>query len=118
MGGISMPYIATKTNVKMTKEQEAGIVRKFGKAIELIPGKNESALMLNFEDECSLYFRGTNEHPIAMVEVKSFGKASSDVYDRLTDVITEIIGQELDIEPKNMFVKYDELEHWGRHHLN
>ena len=111
-----MPYIAVKTNVKISKEQEAALVTKFGKAIELIPGKNESALMLSFEEGCTLYFRGTNEDAIAMVEVKSFGKASNEVYDKLTDVLSDILYQELAIEPRNMFVKYDELAHWGKHH--
>jgi phenylpyruvate tautomerase PptA (4-oxalocrotonate tautomerase family) len=111
-----MPYIATKTNVKITKEQKANIIREYGKAIEFIPGKSESVLMLHFEDECDLYFRGVNDLGIAMVEVKSFGKASSDVYDKLTDAITGVIHDELGIEPINMFVKYDELTHWGKNH--
>ena len=113
-----MPYIETKVNVKITKEQRTTLVQQFGKAIELIPGKNESALMLLFEDECKMYFRGTNKHGIAMVEVKSFGKAGNDAYDKLTDAITESISQVLKIEPKDIFAKYDEVANWGKHHYN
>ena len=113
-----MPYIATKVNVKISKEQESNLVKKFGKAIEIIPGKDESNLMLSFEHDCALYFRGTNEQAIAMVEVKCFGKASNEAYDELTDTLTDILYQELDIEPRNTFVKYDELAHWGKHHYD
>lgn len=113
-----MPYIATTVNVKITQQQEEALAREYGKAIELIPGKNESALMLLFEDECKMYFRGTNAHSMAMVEVKSFGKAGSDAYDKLTDAITESLHRVLEIEPKNIFVKYDEIANWGKHHYN
>ena len=36
-----MPFINTTTNKKVTKEQEALLVTKLGKAIEVIPGKTE-----------------------------------------------------------------------------
>ncbi len=45
--------------------------------------------MLSFEDECLLYFKGTNESGIAFVEVKIFGNASKDAYSKLTAEITD-----------------------------
>ena len=44
-GGIIMPCIETKVNVKIPKEKEESIKSKFGKAIEII-GKSESWLMV------------------------------------------------------------------------
>ena len=37
-----MPYISTKANVEISKEKEEIIKEKFGKAIELLPGKTET----------------------------------------------------------------------------
>ncbi|MDF2567302.1 MAG: hypothetical protein K0R90_758 [Oscillospiraceae bacterium] len=108
-----MPFIGTKVNIKISKEQQDVIKTKLGEAISLIPGKSENWLMLSFEDECSLYFKGENESPIAFVEVKLFGKASSSTYNKLTAQITDILHQELHISPDHLYVKYEEAEYWG-----
>jgi phenylpyruvate tautomerase PptA (4-oxalocrotonate tautomerase family) len=112
-GGFPMPYISTKTNIAITKEKELIIKEKLGKAIGIIPGKSETWLMLSFEGEASLYFQGKNDKPIAFVEVKLFGKADSNSYNKLTSEITNILETELGIEPGKIYVKYEEVSHWG-----
>lgn len=108
-----MPCIETKVNVKISKEQEKTLKEQFGKAISLLPGKSESWLMLSFFDEATLYFKGKNDLPIAFVEVKIFGKASDEAYDNLTAKICEILNSVLSIDPSCIYVKYEEVEHWG-----
>lgn len=108
-----MPFIQTKVNVKVSKEKEEAIKSKLGKAIELLPGKSESWLMLSFEEDCTLYFKGKEDQPIAFVEVKLFGKAGKDAYDRLTAAISDILHQELGISPDHVYVKYEEVPYWG-----
>ncbi|HEX3038870.1 MAG TPA: phenylpyruvate tautomerase MIF-related protein [Caproiciproducens sp.] len=108
-----MPCIVTKVNVKITEEKEKVIKEKLGKAIALIPGKSESWLMLSFEDECRLYFKGSKNEGIAFVEIKLFGKASGDAYEKLTAAITGILNEELGISPSQIYVKYEEVSHWG-----
>lgn len=106
-----MPCIETKVNVKISKEKEEALKTRFGKAIELI-GKTESWLMLSFQDDCRLYFKGS-QPPMAFVEVKLFGKAGADAYGKMTAEITKILKEELSLEPSNVYVKYEEVDHWG-----
>lgn len=108
-----MPFINTKTNIAITKDKEEIVKQKLGKAIELIPGKSESWLMVSFEDQCSLYFKGQSDKAIAFVEVKIFGSASKDAYNNLTAGITKILNEELSILPDQIFVKYEEVSNWG-----
>lgn len=108
-----MPFINTKTNVSITSEKEKNLKTKLGQAISIIRGKSESWLMLNFEDNSRLYFRGDGDTPCAFIEVKIYGSASSQEYNDLTDKITEIISSELDISPSQIYVKYEEVEYWG-----
>ena len=68
-----MPFIHTRMNRPLSKEKEQALSQALGKAIELIPGKTENWLMLQFEDNCRLWFRGENENPMAMVQVQVFG---------------------------------------------
>lgn len=107
-----MPFINTKTTAVISKEQETELKDKMGKAISLI-GKSESWLMLNFEDNCRLYFKGDNSKDIAIAEIALFGKASDSQYDALTEKLTEIISDTLKIEPSNIYIKYEEVDHWG-----
>ena len=76
-----MPFINTKVNVKITEEQERLLKGELGKAISLIGGKSESWLMLNFEDNNRMYFKGKNEYGIAFIEVKIYGRATAAEYE-------------------------------------
>lgn len=108
-----MPYISAKTTVEINNEKRQTIKTKLGKAIELIPGKTESWLMISFDDNNDLYFRGSNEKPLAFVEVKVFGQASKDAYSKLTSAITDIMNEELGIQPDCIYVRYEESDFWG-----
>jgi hypothetical protein len=108
-----MPYISTKTNTSIPKDKEIKIKNQMGKAIELLPGKSESWLMLSFEEECHLYFKGESDKDIAYVEVKLFGKSTKEAYDKLTYEIKNILHEELNIATDHIYVKYEEVSHWG-----
>ena len=60
-----------------------------------------------------MYFRGSNEKPIAYVEVKSFGKAPADSYSEFTKAVCDILKEELNIESDCVYVKYEEVSNWG-----
>ncbi|MBR5826762.1 MAG: tautomerase family protein [Clostridia bacterium] len=106
-----MPLITTKTSTAISKEKEEILKAKFGKAIELI-NKSESWLMIDFQENCHLWFKG-DEAPSAMIEVDLFGKATESGYDALTKAITDIVSDELGISPDRIYVKYNEINHWG-----
>lgn len=108
-----MPYISTKTTVSISPEKREIIKTKLGKAIELIPGKSENWLMLSFDENSLMYFKGSNNRPIAFVEVKIFGTSTSDAYNNLTKAITDIINEELNIDSDCIYVKYEEVSTWG-----
>lgn len=107
-----MPFINTRTSCEITKEKEVAIKSKLGEAIKLI-GKSEDWLMLNFDDNCRLYFKGDNSKDMAMIEVALLGKATGSQYDEFTAKITEIISEEIGIEPSCIYIKYEEAERWG-----
>ena len=112
-----MPFIDTKTNVKITDDAKERLAKEFGKAIELIPGKSERWLMLNFSDECKMSFSGSFS-PCAISEVKVLGKADAESYQNLTKKLTEIFEQVLSIPSDRVFIKYDEYSLWGHNGAN
>jgi len=108
-----MPFINSKVNIKILPEQETQLKTKLGKAIELIPGKSESWLMLSFEDDCKLYFKGENSCKIAYVEVKVFGAEDKVAFEKMTVAICEIYNEVLGIAPDKIYVKYETVSNWG-----
>ena len=108
-----MPFIDTKLNIRLSQEKEAILKQKLGEAISFFAGKSEYWLMLNFTDNCRMWFRGYNQFPIAMVEVKLFGTADEDTCNSMTGAICKLFAKELDISPDHVYVKYEFVDRWG-----
>lgn len=108
-----MPYIRTTTSKKLSEKSEQALKEQLGQAIALIPGKSEAWLMLSFHDNADMFFKGNGSEDYAFVEVALFGSASDAAYDRLTGAICDIVSSELAIDIGNIYVKYEESEHWG-----
>ncbi len=108
-----MPFIHSKVTTKITKEQETTIKERLGQAIALIPGKSEQWLMLGFEPEMSMYFRGDNSQDIAFVEVSVFGSENPEAFNKLTGAICDIFNEVLGIAPDHIYVKYQAVTNWG-----
>lgn len=107
-----MPMIQTRVNRPIAPETEKALAKKLGKAIELL-GKSEQWLMLEFADNCRLYFQGESDRPMAYVEVKLLGKAAPEQYQRMTAEICRVMQEELSISPDCVYVYYGETAHWG-----
>lgn len=103
-----MPHINIKTNKEIIKEKELLIKEKLGEAISII-GKSESWLMIEFNSNCNMYFKGSDDD-CAYIEVKLFG---SSTYNEFTNVLTDLISNELNILPSNIYVSYFETNNWG-----
>ena len=107
-----MPFIHTRVNCPISQEQEKTLARRYGQAVTLL-GKSEYWLMLQFEDQCRLYFQGGGNKPLAFVNVKLYGSASREAYVRMTGQVTEILGNVLSIPAEGVYVEYEETDHWG-----
>ena len=108
-----MPFIKTKTSCGISAKQEIELKRLFGKAIELVPGKSEEYLLLEFEDNCRLWLRGEKDVPVAYIEAAIFGNEGHYGYDAFTEEITKALSAVLGIQPDRIYVKYEDITGWG-----
>lgn len=108
-----MPFINTKTNVKISKEQEIALKSELGQAISIIPGKSENWLMVGFQDEYTLYFQGDDGQPLAFVEVSILGGENKQAFSALTAEICKIYNNILGISADHVYVKYHAVSNWG-----
>ena len=100
-------------SVETTAEQGQELKARLGKAITFIPGKSESWLMINLEDNQKMFFRGDDSQPIAFISVNCYGSADPKAFAKMTEELTKIYGEVLDISPDHMYVKYDASMYWG-----
>lgn len=107
-----MPFINTKYTQEITAEQEEQIKSALGQAITEI-GKTESWLMVGFEQNCHLYFRGERSERIAFCDVSLYGTADPAACDRLTAEICRIYGEVLGVPADKVYVKYSPTNLWG-----
>ncbi len=108
-----MPFISTKTNVSVPKEKEVMLKKRLGQAISILPGKSENWLMVAIEGDVPMYFKGDDSEPVAMIEVKVYGDASSDAYGKMTAELSTIYGDVLGIAPDHIYVSYFSTGDWG-----
>ena len=108
-----MPFINTKLSIPLTKETEQKLKKKLGEAIAILPGKTEKWLMVNFEDNCRLWFAGDNSRPTAYLEVSAFGAPNPDAYAEMTAFLCQTLEELCGISPDRVYVKYGETANWG-----
>ena len=86
----------------------------FNPAIDYVVHTGEMKLgSTNRSDREEMYFGGKGDEPMAYIELSLFGGASDAVYDKLTAAICDAVSAETGIAPANIYVKYEEAEHWG-----
>ena len=107
-----MPFIISKVNKKISKEQELEIKKCLGKAIEYVPGKSEEYLLVGFEDNYKFYLRG-KDVPTACIEVSIFGNEDHIGFDKLSECITEVFHNVLDIPKENIYIKFNDISSWS-----
>ncbi len=107
-----MPFIRTTTNVSVPKETADRIKAVCGQAITLIRGKTEDWLMVEVKGDSALYFKGSDA-PCVFAEVQLLGKATDGEYDNMTEVMTKELSAMLSIPADRIYVRYEEVAHWG-----
>ncbi len=107
-----MPFIRTTTNVPVTKKTADQIKTACGEVITLIRGKTENHLMVEVRGDSTLYFAGSDA-PCAFAEIQLLGKASDSEYNNVTDALTKALSVLLAIPADRIYVRYEEVAHWG-----
>ena len=105
-----MPYIKTSTNIKIEEDKLNNIKTKYGEAIRLM-GKTEDWLMLEFNDNAKMYFKGDNSNPIVFIDVRVLGSVNNS--NDMTAKLCEIIGEELNIPSNQIYISYQGYSDWG-----
>ena len=108
-----MPFINSKVNVPISEAQQQEISDGLIAAACEALGKGESWVMLGFEENCRLYFRGDSKTPTAYLEVSIFGGENRSGFDAFTGKACEVINKVLGVPKDRIYVKYHAVSSWG-----
>ncbi|MFL0197569.1 phenylpyruvate tautomerase MIF-related protein [Clostridium sp. WILCCON 0269] len=108
-----MPYINSKLTVELSPKQREDLKSKLGEIISAIPGKSEEWLMVSFDDDKTIYFRGKEMDKAAFVEVKIFGTTEREYKNKVTDLICSLYEKELNIPKDSIYITFSEVSDWG-----
>ena len=97
-----MPVIHTHVSVPTTQEQRDTLKNLFGQAITAVPGKTENWLMCLFEDNVPMYFAGSDDTPVAYVEVNVFGTS-----------VPKSAWEKLGVPADHTYIRYTGTADWG-----
>ena len=108
-----MSYIDCKVSISLSESDKETLKNEFGRIVNDMPGKSESFLMIGFQDNYDLYFKGKKLDYGAFVEVKLFGRATEDSMQKVTSEIYKLFDDKLNIPAKSVYIKFEEVDTWG-----
>ncbi len=107
-----MPMVDMITNVSISDTEKDILIKKFGQAISVIPGKSESQLMMRISGENTLAFQGNKQIPIAYIRTDVSGKSEEINYQRFGEEAIHILEKVLSIPKENIYLTVREIPYW------
>jgi hypothetical protein len=100
------------TSAAVSKAAEETLARGLGTAISLIPGKQESHLMLRISGENAMYFKGETGFPMAYVRVGVAGHAEESFYRTFGQAVLDLLAETIGVPQKNVYLTVQEIPTW------
>ena len=110
-----MPLIQLDTSCDISdQEKQDAIVKEISRLAAVCIGKPEQYVMACVRDNVTMTMGGTST-PTALVTVKSIGGLNSNVNQKLSAEICQLLNSELGIEGSCIYITFEELpaSHWG-----
>lgn len=107
-----MPFIDCKLSQQLSDDQKEALKTELGKAVDIIH-KSESYLMVGICDGYDLFFAGKKLEKGAYISVSLFGSAPSNLYEKMTEYICDVLETQLGIDGSCVYVTYHSVDDWG-----
>lgn len=107
-----MPFISMNTNVKLSPEKIEELKAEAGRCIAVIPGKNESQLMVQISEGQHMFYKG-EAVPCMMVQVNCYGQAAKEDLDAFVKELTDAIEKVTGVPAPNVYLTVDGYGNWG-----
>ena len=107
-----MPYIHTQTTVPLSPRVREELTGDLGQAVKIL-GKSEEWLMLRFDENCAMAFRGKTDVPCCFISVAMYGFPERKQLDAMTEKVTACVAARTGVPPENIYILYLPMDAWG-----
>ena len=107
-----MPYIGISTSKTLSDAQKTALKSALGEKISVIPGKTETALMVDISDGHTMYFAG-EKRELAYLDVKCFVATEFVHKKAFTEAAFEAVQQATGLPENGIYLTYAEFANWG-----
>lgn len=108
-----MPFVIASVNTPMSDDQKIEIKTRIGKAIEHLPGMNETNLLLGLEEKKDFYLRGDGQQKIAYIRADVFGNEGHVGFSGFGAAMTAVFCEVLGIPPENIYIRFGDIQAWS-----
>ncbi len=108
-----MPYVEAKLSIRLEEEQKGKLQAKLTDVVSLALSKPKPYIMVNIEDNKSLYMAEKKIDKGAYISVKLLGSTTKSACQILTKNICDILFADYGIDGANVYVSYHPVDLWG-----
>ena len=108
-----MPFMKVKLSCPLSLKAEMELKSRLGKAVSLIPGKQEDCLLIDFEADCRLWLGGSNLESVAYIETDVFENETHFGYEDFSSCVTSAFSEILGIRQDHIFIKFEDIAAWA-----
>ena len=108
-----MPYIRLSVTQKLPQEKQKALVDGLGEAMSKIPGKDGRYLIVEVEDDKTLYFGGEKQEDMVFADVRYFSNFEYHKKKDFTVAAFDAINKVLGTRKDRMCLTITEFNSWG-----
>lgn len=107
-----MPYISISTSKTLSDAQKDALKSALGQAIAVIPGKDESRLMVDISDGHTMYLAG-EKRELAYLDVKCYGATELAAKKAFTEAAFAAVQQTTGLPENGIYLTCSDFANWG-----
>lgn len=108
-----MPYMRVSLTQKLDKEKAAELTKELSIACEVIPGKTRDLIIIELEDEKTLYFRSKFQENFIFADIHYAGTYNYQLKSKLTEALFEVFERVLGTPNDCASMTITEHQCWG-----
>jgi len=112
-GDVAMPYMRVSLTKKLAQDQQEELAAGLGNALSIIPGKDGRGLIVDMEDDKTMFVGGVKQENMAFVDVRYYSNFTYQIKKDFTVAVFETINRLLGTSKDRMFLTISEYNSWG-----
>ena len=108
-----MPFVNIHVTGTLTEEKKDLLKTRLGELITILPGKQESGLMVDIADNHSMYYQGSKLEKCAFVDVRLYKESPMEEKGKFATALFETLEEITGVPRTRVYLNFLEMNTWG-----